>query len=394
MAVQSFDYVIVGGGMAADSAVKGLILSDRSRTVCMIGDEIDPPYNRPPLSKSLWSGLSIEEVMRPKRSAVSMVSGREIVELDVGRKFVRDNRGEIYKYGRLLLATGCRPRRLPGKADRVIYYRTLADFRRLWELAQARQPITIVGSGLIGAEMAGVLSKAGSRVTVLGAGAGFCAGLLPAALSTELTLALTRSGVTFMPDARVTAANASGAQIALSLASGAEIVASNVIAGLGVLPNEALAVAAGIRCDGGIMVDEYLQTSVADVFAAGDVARFRVPELDRWLRSEHEENANFSGLAAGRSMAGAREPFQSMPYMYSNVLDFAFEGIGVLDASLHTIVERGAERSAVVYYVEGSKVRGVLFWNARSDVEAAQDLICSGQFDGHRISKALPVLAN
>ena len=159
---------------------------------------------------------------------------------------------------------------------------------------------------------------------------------------------------------------------------GADLTVDGVVAGLGIVPNVALARDAGLDVDSGILVDEILRTSHPSVFAAGDVAEFHNPALGRRLRLEHEDAANSMGRAAGRAMAGRAEPYHYLPFFYSDLFDLGYEAVGLLDSRLETIEEwKDPYREGIVYYLENGIVRGVLLWNVWDQVENARRLIGS-----------------
>ena len=382
-----YKYLIIGGGMAADSALKGIRMSDPSATVGLVSDEMDKPYNRPPLSKTLWDGLPLEEIWRPNRGAqVTLHLGRRIVALDPARKQARDQSGEIYVFEQALLAVGGSPRRIPGEDDAVIYFRTLADYRRLRALAQA-EPITIVGAGLIGTELAACLRKAGFPVELYCGSRGLVRSVLPQVLSNELARSLEGRGVRLHRLSITRIQKTAGGQ-QLTLNDGRNVPARRVLAGLGLIANTQLATDAGIVCaqdiannqgvanNQGINVDASLKTSSPGIFAAGDCVNYWCSALSRRVNSQHEEHANFSGIAAGRAMAGKAVNYASLPYFYSRVFDHAYEGIGITDTALehHVVAPRGP-MEATVYYLESQRVVGVLFWNVRADLERATELI-------------------
>src|SRR5574339_379066 len=141
-------YLIVGGGMTADAAIGGIREVDPAGTVGLIGAEPHPAYDRPPLSKGLWKNKPLESIWRnTDRQGVNFHLGRQATALDAPNKRVTDDQGTIYSYDKLLLATGGTPRRLPFGGDNIIYYRTLADFRRLHALAEQKKSFAVIGGG-------------------------------------------------------------------------------------------------------------------------------------------------------------------------------------------------------------------------------------------------------
>jgi 3-phenylpropionate/trans-cinnamate dioxygenase ferredoxin reductase component len=144
-------YLIVGGGLTADAACKGIRERDRDGSILVVGDEPHPPYLRPPLSKALWKGEEESAIWRGTAElGVDLRLGRRIVALDLERREARDDKDEIYGYDKLLLATGGRPRRLPFGGDEVIYFRTLDDYRHLRALANEGARVCVIGGGFIG----------------------------------------------------------------------------------------------------------------------------------------------------------------------------------------------------------------------------------------------------
>lgn len=371
--MHTYPYLIIGGGMSADAAVKGIRLCDAHSRIGLIGEEPDPPYSRPPLSKALWGDLKLEEIWRPTRGRqVEMHLGRRAVQIDPARRLVRDQKGELYRYERLLLAVGGQPRRLAGDDAQVIYYRTLADYRRARGVADAGGEICIVGAGLIGTELAAVMARRGARVTLLGTAAWPCASLLPAPVGKALGDHLTSLGVRLEPSVRVQSIARTATGHELTLLGGRRLQSTQVAAGIGLVPNTELARQAGARVTpAGIVVDAALRTTVPEVWAAGDCTVHHCPALDRPVPSQHEEHANFSGLAAGRAMAGKPTVYAALPYFYSTVGECAYEGVGLVDAQL----DHGAAAPGIYGYFDAGRLVGVLYWNRPADIERATALI-------------------
>src|SRR5690242_5266962 len=183
-----FRYLIVGGGMTADAACRGIRDLDADGSICLVGEEPHPPYARPPLSKALWQGKEEATVWRGTADlGVELVLGRRIAELDLERRRAVDDTGETYGYERLLLATGGRPRRLPAGDGEVVYFRTLDDYRRLRSVAKEGARAVVIGGGFIGSELAAALSWSGCAVTMVFPEQGIGARLFPSALSDFVT---------------------------------------------------------------------------------------------------------------------------------------------------------------------------------------------------------------
>jgi 3-phenylpropionate/trans-cinnamate dioxygenase ferredoxin reductase subunit len=375
--VSQFDYVIVGGGMTADAAARGIRERDARGSIAIIGAEPHPPYNRPPLTKSLWKGDAPDSIWRKTDEArVDLQPGRRVVALDPARRQVTDDRGTTYGYGKLLLATGGSPRRLQGDPPGPIYFRTLDDYRRTRELADRGGRFVVIGGGFIGSEIAAALSMQGRDVTMLVRDTGIAARVFPADLSAAMVAYYREKGVVVHLDESVGAIEQRDGRFVVHGARAGPLTADAVIAGLGIVPTTELAGQAGLAVDDGIVVDEQLRAGSDGIYAAGDVARFHNPALGKRLRVEHEDNANTMGRIAGLNMAGAGLSYDHLPFFYSDLFDRGYEAVGDLDARLETVADWKEEfKEGVVYYLGSGRVRGVLLWNTWGQVDAARALI-------------------
>ena len=389
------DYLIVGAGMAADAAAKAIREVDAAADIGLVGEESAPPYQRPPLSKALWKGdKQLADIdLGTAASGATLYQGRRIVALDRAAHVARDGQGDTYRYRRLLLATGATPRRLPFEGgERLIHFRTLDDYQRLRRYAQPGAIIAVIGGGFIGAELAASLSGVGCKVSMLFPDAHIGAGRYPDGLARHLDDYYRQCGVDVRSGVRVTGGKSTDGGVELALSDGSLLRVEAAVAGLGVTPATALAEQAGLKLDNGVVVDAQLRSSEPDIWAAGDVANFFNPALDRRLRVEHEDAAVSMGRHAGRAMAGIAASYDALPFFYSDLFDLGYEAVGLLDTRL-TVVEDWCEpnREGVVYYLDHGRVRGVLLWNTWDQVDAARALIAeAGPFDAAALKGRLP----
>jgi NADPH-dependent 2,4-dienoyl-CoA reductase/sulfur reductase-like enzyme len=369
-------YLIVGAGMTGDMAAKGIREHDSDGTITMVGADPNPPYKRPLLTKGLWQGAPEEKVWREPAEGLELVTGRRVVSLDLGAGTATDDAGEEYAWEKLLLATGAKPRQIPG-AEGVVWFRTLDDYRRLRSVAGEGAHVAVIGGGFIGSELAAGLVGNGCRVTMLFPEPGIGHRLFPTDLSSSVTDYYREKGVEVLAGEMV--ATASGDRV--ETASGHTIEADAVVAGLGVIPDTDLADAAGLEVEDGIVVDEYGRVpGYENVFAAGDVARFPVRALGTSLRIEHEDHANSHGKSVGANMAGADTPYDHLPFFYSDLFDLGYEAVGVVDSRLEAVEDwQEPFRKGIVTYVEEGRPRGVLLWNVWDKLDAARDLLRAGE---------------
>ncbi len=371
-------YLIIGGGMTADAAVRGIREHDSDGRIDLVSQENFPPYDRPPLTKGLWTKKKkVEQIWRgTDKFNVNFHLGREIVSLDTVNKFCVDDQGSVYRYEKLLLATGASPIHLKEETGQVIYYRTFADYEHLRQLVNEGRSFAVIGGGYIGSEVAAALKMSGSPVSMVFMENGICARLLPPEMSAQVNEMYTEKGVNVHPGQSVTQILHQDNHMVVQTEQGLTLEADVVIAGLGVRANTRLAEEAGIKVDNGILVDESFQTSAPDVYAAGDVARYFNPALNRTIRTEHEENANLGGKMAGEAMSGYPVNYTHLPFAYSDLFELGFEMIGIIDPRLPMVGDwQDPYHTGVVYYFDGGRVVGVLLVNMWGRIDKARALI-------------------
>ena len=372
-----YRYLVVGGGMAADAAVRGIRERDPSGSIGLVGAEPEPPYNRPPLSKALWKGEPVESIWRGTDALdVTLHLGRNVARLEPSAHRATDDNGVEYTFEKALLATGGTPRRLPGAGDDVVYFRTFKDYERLRALASPGRRMAVIGGGFIGSEIAAALALVGAAPVMIFPDQGITQRAFGPELSRFVTDTYRARGVEVLAGDSVRQIAPQGDGFLVTTGSGRELSVAGVVAGLGIEPNVALAEAARLSCSNGILVDAQLRTTHPDVYAAGDVANVHSDALGRRVRVEHEDAALTMGGAAGRAMAGDPTPYTHLPFFYSDLFDMGYEAVGTLDSRLEMVPDwKEPFREGVLYYLENGHVRGVLLWNVWGQVDAARALI-------------------
>ena len=330
--------VIVGAGGAGNAAAEMLRREGYAGPVTMIGADNSVPYDRPNLSKDYLAG-NAPEAWIPLRSpefyaehTIELLLGRRVTAVDTRAQRVSLDDGRALGFGALLLATGAEPVRLPAAlhgGHPVHYLRTLADSRAIIAAAEGARRAVVLGASFIALEVAAALRARGLAVHVVGPEPRPLEKVLGPELGDFIRRLHEQHGVAFHLGQRASQIDASG----VTLGSGERVAADLVVAGIGVRPNIELAAQAGLALDRGVVVDEYLETSVPGVYAAGDIARYPDPRTGERVRVEHWVVAERQGQVAARNMlrgrgGAVRERYDAVPFFWSNHYDTPVHYVG------------------------------------------------------------------
>jgi 3-phenylpropionate/trans-cinnamate dioxygenase ferredoxin reductase component len=365
--------VIVGAGLAGARAAEALRAEGFDGRVVLLGDEGRRPYERPPLSKGYLRGeegadaLPVHDEGFYAGAGIDLLADVAAVAVDARAAVVALADGGRLPYDALLLATGSAPRPLavPGaELDGVLALRTVDDADRLRRALDRASSVAVVGGGWIGAEVAAVARQLGREVTLLHPGPAPLHRVLGPEVADVYRQLHADHGVRLVGGQRVVAVRGQDSVEAVVTDGGDVVPADLVVAGVGARPRTELAEAAGLHVDDGVVVDATLRTADPRVFAAGDVARAWHPFLGRSVRVEHWANALHQGPAAARSMLGGRQPYERLPYFYSDQYDMGMEFLGMAEPSDH-VVFRGdaARREFIAFWVRPADGRVVAAMN-------------------------------
>jgi 3-phenylpropionate/trans-cinnamate dioxygenase ferredoxin reductase component len=375
-------FAIVGASLAGAKAAETLRAEGFDGRVLLVGSETERPYERPPLSKEYLRGEAEREKIYVHDEGfyaeheIDLRLGRTAADLDVAARELTLDDGERVRYDSLLLATGAEPRRLdvPGAdLDGVRYLRSVTNSDALRERFERARSVVVVGAGWIGCEVAAAARQHGLDVTLVEP--------LPVPLQRVLGDELggfyrdvhAEHGVQVLTGIGVEAFEGGDAVERVVLADGRRIDCELVVVGVGVRPRTQLAEQAGLAIDDGILVDERLESSAPGVFAAGDVARARHPFYDADVRVEHWATALNQGPAAARSMLGGTEPYDRLPYFYSDQYDVGMEYTGWAQ-EWDRVVFRGdpASREFIAFWLRDDRVlagMNVNVWDVTDSIE-------------------------
>ena len=321
--------VIVGAGECGTRAAFALRQEGWDGRIIVVGAELAPPYERPPLSKT-WEFKPLCHDGMLWEADITLLCGVEATGLDVAAHALELADGRRLQYRSLLLATGARARRLPFGGARVHVLRTCDDAAALRARLAPGTRVAVIGGGFIGLELAGSAVALGCAVTVVELGPRLMGRAVPARIAATMARRHIAAGVDVRCGTGVTGLARVDTGVAIALAGGERIEADVVVAGVGAVPETSLAAAAGIQTGDGIVVDARFATSAPDVFAAGDCCRYPHPLYDgRPLRLESWRAAQEHGAAAARAMLGATEPYAGVPWFWSDQHDLTLQVAGL-----------------------------------------------------------------
>jgi 3-phenylpropionate/trans-cinnamate dioxygenase ferredoxin reductase subunit len=330
--------VIAGAGECGTRAAFALREEGWDGRIILVGAELAPPYERPPLSKT-WEFKPLCDDGMLWEADITLLCGVEATGLDTAAHVLELAGGRRLEYRSLLLATGARARRLPFGGARVHVLRTCADAAALRERLAPGTRVAVIGGGFIGLELAGSAAALGCMVTVIELGPRLMGRAVPARIAATMARRHIAAGIDIRCGIGVTGLARVDSGVAIALADGERIEADVVVAGVGAVPETSLATAAGIQAGDGILVDARFATSAPDVFAAGDCCRYPHPLYDgRPLRLESWRAAQEHGAAAARAILGATEPYARVPWFWSDQHDLTLQVAGLTDAAACDIV--------------------------------------------------------
>ncbi len=385
--MERFDYLIVGGGLAAASAVDGVRSIDADGTIGLLTEEEDPPYHRPPLSKEyLQTPEATRDLLYVKpegwfedEARVELLTGRRVVSLDPREMTVATGPEETYGAERILLAMGGRPRTLliPGDDLEGVYtFRTVEDAERIREMAPKAETVVLIGAGFIGMELAASLTRYDVRSVVVEAEDRVWSRMLPPVLSYFVQGYFEERGVRFELGTGLEELAGEERVELVRLANGTEMPCDFAVFGVGIRPNEEIAGEAGLAVMDGVVVDQFGETSHGHIYATGDLARFPDPVFGDTARVEHWDHARTHGKLVGRNMAGAREAYEHISYLYSDVFDLGFSVLGrpAQADDVRVVGELTADRSLVLCGEDGL-LCGIVLINATDRLESCRELL-------------------
>ena len=372
--MKSFRIVILGGGMVAGYAAKEFVAqSGKKGELAIVTAENALPYERPPLSKGFLAGkeeashLQISDAAFYRQHGIPIYRNFPVRKVDLRGRRLQSSSGKVIGFDKLLLATGSTVRRLkvPGaNRSEIFYLRQIEDSQAIQAQMKRDKRAVVIGSGFIGMEVASVLASHGVRTTMVFPDDRVWKRLFTPPVSNFFERYFVDRGVTFVKKEKVVAFAHKNRECQVVLASGNEVPTDFIVAGIGVTPAVELFQRTPLETDDGIKVNEFLETGVPGVWAAGDIANYPDQIFHRRRRVEHWDNAVEQGRVAMRNVMGKLQPFIHVPYFFSDVFDLSYEFWG--DADGHDqVVYRGdmEEKQLSVWWLKNQKLCAALIMN-------------------------------
>jgi 3-phenylpropionate/trans-cinnamate dioxygenase ferredoxin reductase subunit len=360
--MQTYNYIIIGGGLAGGRACQGIRRLDKEGSVALITAEEHVPYERPALSKGYLTGkedldhVYVKEAAYYDQNGIDLLTGVRVTGIDRGTRSVSLDDGRVLGYGKLLLATGGSAWRLPlpgADLPGVYTLRTIEDSSAIrsaaWTANATGKRALVLGGSFIGSEVASSLAQLGAQVTMVFPESRLLERVVTEELSAYLGKLYAEHGVRILSGTKPERLEGTDrvecavlARLGQDRGAGETLDVDLVVMGVGIRLNTALAKEAGLEMweRGAVVVDEQLRTSDPDIYAAGDIAAWPDPTFNKRMRVEHWDVAFRQGLRVGRNMAGEDKAYKTLPYFFSDLFDLSFEVWGDLTAWDQTVLRR------------------------------------------------------
>lgn len=353
-------FVIIGAGECGARAAFALREKGFQGKVTLVGTEPFAPYERPSLSKSSLSELQEPKLVAAKekyqQSGIELLTGMDAVAIDLERKSVSLSSGQEIAYDKLLIATGASARRLPGmpaQSRHIMSLRTHHDAVVIRRYLEPGKHVLIIGGGFIGLEVAATARSLGARATLVEGLERVLKRGVPQEIAEVISARHALEGVDLRCGVAIAGVEESDTGVTIELETGEILDADLVLVGIGAVPNTDLAERSGLAIENGIAVDQYLQTSAAGVYAAGDCCSFPLALYgDRRVRLESWRNAQEQGTLAAANMMGISEPVSSVPWFWSDQYDLTLQIAGLAEGAVTHLRREIGEGSFIVFHLD------------------------------------------
>ncbi|MCA3329755.1 MAG: FAD-dependent oxidoreductase [Roseomonas sp.] len=381
--------IIVGAGQAGRRCAEALRELDAAAEIMIFGAEAHLPYDRPPLSKSVLLGRDPGPALFVRRAEyyaeqhITLHLGEVVTRLHTQNKRIETAQGRSFAYDVLVLATGAKARGLAvtGADDaRVMTLRSLDDARALQAQLAEKPKLAVIGGGLIGLEVAASARLLGCAVDVLEAGERLMARGVPASISRRMAALHQEHGVALHFNAGLERIEGADREVILHLKNGRRLAVDLVLVGIGATPETSLAAEAGLAVADGILTDHAGRTSLPDIYAAGEVARFPNPlRPEASMRQETWQVAQQQPVAVAHAIMGQEKPYEEIPWHWTDQFDCNLQVLGEPNEQPHQIERAEGERLTLLACDSDGRLRGAILINNGREATLCRRLIASGK---------------
>lgn len=362
-------YLIIGGGPCSDSAAKSIREYDKEGQIIIITKESYPPYRRMSLTKQVWkTGDTDAILLGTHKHNVEIHTNTTAKKINTFEKTVTTNNGD-YTYDKLLITSGLTPRCL--NFSDIHYFRTIDDFKSIYSRINETRNILLIGGGFTGLELASELKALGKSISMIFPESYVVDRLVPKEISEIIMSTFEKNNIKLITGDTVK--DISNKQIITN--NGLNLNADLIIASIGNIPNIKFLESSNIEITNGIKVNEYCETNIPDIYAAGDVAEFNSLLYKQCIRREFMDNALKQGKAAGANMTGNKTVYNPVLSTFFEALGLKYNAFGEYCSMMDMSLVWTNEKEAVIIYRLNNILKGILFWNKKPNTKVATNLI-------------------
>jgi len=359
--------LIIGGGQSALYAAREIRRNDEEASITILGEEKQLPYERPPLSKDYLLNKKNEEDLVFNNSKVLddkkiFYINTNIEKVDFNTKTLVSNNEKEYSYDILLIATGSENNKLKldnNLEDEIYYLRNLEEAKIIKKKIENKNNIVIIGGGFIGLEIASSLSQLNKKVTLIEIGNQLMGRIIPKPIADLVKHTHEAAGNKIILNKQILQISKYNENYKILLSDNSELEADFIIAGIGSKPSVSLFENTDLKLDNGIVTNEFCETSIKDVYAAGDVSNFYHPLYKQYIRLESYQHAQNHGICAGKNMSGLKTEYTSIPWMWSDQFNLNLQLTGICE-NFDEIIERGKdiENGIIYFFLKNKSIKG------------------------------------
>ena len=362
--------IILGGGQAGAYAAKEIVSIEPNSNLTLISEEKNLPYERPPLSKDyLLEKMSLDQCLFfpeefYKENNIKVINNEIITNVDFEKKIIFSTNNS-YQYNKLLITTGSKNKIINFKnidnniSSEILYLRSIEESKKIKNKIKSSKNIAIIGGGFIGLEIASSASQLGKKVKIIEMGKQLMGRVIPNEIASLIQKFHEKNGNEIYLENQINAITREGSQYKLDLSSGINLFVDLIIVGIGSKPNTSIFSDSLLEINNGIITDEFSQSSIKDVFAAGDVANFYHPFYGMHMRLESYKHAQNHGINAAKNILGIKTPYKEIPWMWSDQFNLNLQMTGICN-DYDTTAKRGSniEGGVIYFFLKNRRIHG------------------------------------